>query len=198
MDRLVKEDLEVREAAGIFADAKAFEKTLDELTSSGFDHADISLLASQSAVEAKLGHHYERTSELTDKEGVPRISLVPKSAVGNAQGTLIGGLVYIGALAAAGPIIVAGGSIAAAIGAALAAGGLGGAVGGFLGKLIGDKHSGMMEEQLEHGGLILWVRLKDREHEEKAVAILKKHGATEVDVHTLKVIPPRVPESVLP
>jgi len=168
------------------------------LTSSGFDHADISLLASQSAVEDKLGHRYERTSELTDKEGVPRISLVPKSAVGNAQGTLIGGLVYIGALAAAGPIIVAGGSIAAAIGAAVAAGGAGGLIGGFLGKIIGDKHSGLMEEQLSHGGLVLWVRLHDPEHEEKAVSILKKHGATEVDVHTLRVLPPRVPESVLP
>jgi hypothetical protein len=198
MDRLVKEDLAVREAAGIFDDAKSFEKALDELTGSGFDHADISLLASQSAVEAKLGHRYERTSDLADREGVPRISLVPKSAVGNAQGTLIGGLVYIGALAAAGPIIVAGGSIAAAIGAAVAAGGAGGLLGGFLGKLVGDKHSGLMEEQLQHGGLILWVSLKDPEHEEKAVAILKRNGAKEVDVHTLKVVPPRVPESVLP
>lgn len=198
MDRLVKEDLAVREAAGIFADAKSFEAALDELTSSGFDHADISLLASQAAVEAKLGHQYERTSDIIDQEGVPRISLVPKSAVGNAQGTLIGGLVYIGALAAAGPIIVAGGSIAAAIGAAIAAGGAGGVVGGFLGKLIGDKHSSVMEEQLEHGGLIIWVRLRDPEHEEKAVSILRKHAAKDVDVHTLKVIPPRVPESVLP
>jgi len=198
MDRLVEENLTVREAAGIFEDAEAFEKASGELLSSGFDHADISLLASQSAIEAKLGHRYERTADVVDQEGVPRISLVPKSAVGNAQGALIGGLVYVGALAAAGPILVAGGSIAAAIGAAVLAGGAGGAIGGFLGKLVGDKHSQLMEEQLEHGGLVLWVTLHDQAHEEKAIAILKKRGAKEVNVHTLTVTPPRVPESILP
>src|ERR1700679_2402578 len=102
------EALSVREVAGIFDTADAFKSTIEDLLSSGFDHAEISLLGSQSAVEEKLGYRYESTSELADKEGVPRISRMPESAVGNAQGMLIGGLVYVGALAVAGPILIAG------------------------------------------------------------------------------------------
>jgi len=179
---------EVREAVGIFEDHKAFEKAIEDLLSAGFDRADISLLASQSAVEDKLGHRYERTADVAEKEGVPRISLIPKSDVGNAQGLLIGGLIYVGALAVAGPIIVAGGSIAAAIAAGLAAGGAGGVVGGFLGKLVGDQHSKLIEEQLTRGGLVVWVRLRDAAHETRALDILRNHGAVEVDAHTLPVL----------
>lgn len=192
------EPLSVREVAGIFETAETFKSAIEDLLSSGFDHAEISLLGAQSAVEEKLGYRYETTSELVEKEGLPRISRLPDSAVGNAQGMLIGGLVYVGALAVAGPIIIAGGGIAAAVGAALVAGGAGGVVGGFLGKLVGDKHSELFEEQLARGGLILWVRLRDEMHEKRAVAILRDHGATQVDVHTLAVQPPEPGKSILP
>jgi hypothetical protein len=192
------EELSVREAAGIFETADSFKSAIEDLLSSGFDHAEISLLGSQSAVEEKLGYRYETTSELVDKEGVPRISRMPESAVGNAQGLLIGGLVYVGALAVAGPILTAGGSLAVAIGGALVAGGAGGAVGGFLGKLVGDKHSQLIDEQLARGGLILWVSLRDEMHEKRAVAILRDHGATSVDVHSLVVKPAEPGKSILP
>jgi hypothetical protein len=108
------EELSVREAAGIFETAESFKSAIEDLLSSGFDHAEISLLGSQSAVEQKLGYRYETTSELVEMEGLPRISRLPESAVGNAQGLLIGGLVYVGALAVAGPILIAGGSLAVA------------------------------------------------------------------------------------
>jgi len=186
----MEKELSLREAAGIFDDPADFDRAIEELLSSGFDRAEISVLASQAAVEAKLGHRYERTADVLDEQGVPRISLIPKADVGNAKGLLIGGLVYIGALAAAGPIIVAGGSVAAAVGAALAAGGTGGVVGGFLGKLIGDTHGKLIEEQLEKGGLVLWVSLRDEAHERRAIDILRKHHASEIEAHTL-LVPPK-------
>jgi hypothetical protein len=52
----------VREAVGVFESAEKFQEAIDELMSSGFDRAEISLLASESAVEQKLGHKYKRRS----------------------------------------------------------------------------------------------------------------------------------------
>ena len=52
------------EAVGVFDDAESLEAAVDELLSSGFNQAEISLLASESAVERKLGHRFEKVSEL--------------------------------------------------------------------------------------------------------------------------------------
>ena len=96
------------EVVAVFHTAESLESAVDELLSSGFDRAEISLLASERAVEAKLGHRYQRTSELIDLDGVPRTAFVSSAAIGDAEGGLIGGLAYVGATVAAGVAVVAG------------------------------------------------------------------------------------------
>lgn len=65
-----------REAVGIFHEAAALDAARDELLGAGFDRADLSLLASERAVEEKLGHRYERTSALADDPAAPRAAYV--------------------------------------------------------------------------------------------------------------------------
>ena len=65
------------------------------------------------------------------------------------------------------------------------AGGAGGVFGAALGKLIGDHHARHLQEQLDHGGLLLWVGTRDDEHEARAVKILSRHSAHDVHLHAL-------------
>ena len=46
----------VREAVGAFHSADGFQGAIDELLQSGFHRAELSLLASDHAVDEKLGH----------------------------------------------------------------------------------------------------------------------------------------------
>ena len=46
----------VREAVGVFNRSEDLQDAIDELLSSGLDRAELSLLASEHAVEDKLGH----------------------------------------------------------------------------------------------------------------------------------------------
>ena len=46
----------VIEAVAIFNSVGSLEETIDELMSTGFDRADVSLLAASEAVEKRLGH----------------------------------------------------------------------------------------------------------------------------------------------
>jgi hypothetical protein len=80
-------------------------------------------------VEEKLGHRYEKVSALAEDPTVPRAGYVSTEAIGGAEGGLIGGLMYVGAAAAAGAIVVSGGTLAAGITAAVLAGGAGGLIG---------------------------------------------------------------------
>lgn len=180
------------EAVGVFDAAAALQEAIDELLISGFNQAEVSLLSSEKAVEEKLGHAYKKVTELEDDSSVPRAAYVSVESIGDAEGATIGGLVYIGAVSAAGAVVASGGTLAAVISAVALASGIGGLIGTRLAQLIEDHHARYLAEQLDHGGLLLWVRTRDKEHERLAVEILSKHSAHDVHLHDLTSISSQV------
>jgi hypothetical protein len=188
-DRVAK----VREAVGVFHDRNSFQAAVDELLNSGFDRADLGLLASTRAVEEKLGHLYEKVSELEDDPRVPRAAFIGRDSMVEGRTGIVGGLAYIGALAAIGAVVASGGTLAWTIAAAVVAGGGGGLLGGVAARWLGRERAKTIQDQLDHGGLLLWVRLRDVTHERRAVDILRMHSAADVHVHELPVA--AVPEA---
>jgi len=175
-----------REAVGVFHDVSSFETTIDELLSSGFDRAEISLLADSKAVEEKLGHSYAKVQELEDDPDVPRAVYVGREGVAQGQAGIIGGLFLLGSFAATGMVVASGGTLAAVVIAAAAAGGGAGIVGTAIASRLGSHHTEHIKGQLKKGGLLLWVGIRDDAHETRAVEILTKHGADDVHVHDIR------------
>lgn len=175
----------VSEAVGIFHHSVDLQEAIDELLSSGFHRAQLGLLASEAAVKEKLGDRFIDVITLADDTAAPRSAYVSPEAIGGAEGGLIGGLVYVGAAAAAGAVMASGGTLIAVIVATVLAGGTGGFIGSVLAQWIGDRHGQHLQEQIDLGGLLLWVRAWNIEDEKRAAAILKKHSGREVHVHTL-------------
>jgi outer membrane lipoprotein SlyB len=175
----------IREAVGVFHDPDRLQEAIDELLSSGFDRAELSLLAGELAVEEKLGHRYRKVAELEDDARVPCTAYVSLESIGDAEGGLIGGLMYIGAVVAGGAAVASGGTLAGAFLAAAMAGGAGGLLGSALAKLIDYHHADYLHRQLDKGGLLLWVHLRDPEHEQRARRILERHSGEDVHVHEL-------------
>jgi hypothetical protein len=176
---------QVREAVGVFHDAGAFERAADELMMSGFGRADLSILAGDAAVREKLGHVVTSVRELEDDPEVPTKAYVGREDYGDAEGGLVGGLLYVGALAGMLPVLASGGAIATAILTTVVGGATGGSLGGVLAQSLGRHHAHALDEQLKKGGLLLWVRTRDDAHEQRASEILERHGAEDVHVHGL-------------
>ena len=168
----------VCEVVGVFHNPEDLESAIDELLSSGFDRAEISLLASEDAVATKLGGYYRPTGELADDPAVPRAAFVSTAAIGDAEGALIGGLGYVGATVAIGAVVMSGGALAAAVAAAALAGGAGGLIGG-------HHHAAYLHDQIDNGGLLLWVRAWNESDEARALEIIGRHAADKV--HSLSV-----------
>ena len=112
-----------REAVGIFHDEKSLRSAADALMISGFDRSYLSLLASDKAVDQKLGHHYDRVAELEDDPDVPTQAYVGSDSRVEGQAAVIGGLVYVGAIASIGAIVASGGTATIALIGAMVAGG---------------------------------------------------------------------------
>jgi hypothetical protein len=72
--------------------------------------------------------------------------------------------------------------VAAAVTAAAIGGGL---LSTALGHWLDRRDAEWVQEQLDRGGLLLWVRTPDAERERRAVEILRRHSAHDVHVHQL-------------
>ena len=175
----------VREAVGFFHKADDLFEAVSELASSGFNRAEMSVLARESLLEGHMKGDYEDVHNAAEDPGTPREPVVADTDVRQMRTLAAGTAGTVGALAAAGLTILTGGAAAAAIAAAAAAGlGSAGAV-EVLGRQVTEGERDLLREQIERGGILLWVRTRDREHERRATEILKRNGATEVHVHDI-------------
>jgi hypothetical protein len=172
----------VNEAVAVFHDVSALDAAVDELRKAGFRRGDISLLASEDAVEKKLGHRYERIEELEDDPDAPRVVYKTRASVGESEDLIIGSMTYLPAVVAAGTVVATAGVVAAAVTGTAIAGAL---IGTVLAHWLDRQQAEWLQEQLDHGGLLLWVRTPDAEAEQKAMTILRRHSAHDVHIHRL-------------
>jgi hypothetical protein len=173
----------VREAVGLFDNIASLQDAVRELENTAFPRHDISVLGNRRNIEEKFGTASVHPVVVEGNAEAPRQSPVRPEEQGVGTGALVGGAAYVGAVAAA---IAAGGVSIPATLAAVALGGGGGALaGGVVAKILGDHYKHEIEEQVEKGGLLLWVRTPDKQRESLACTIMQAHGARYVKVHTI-------------
>ena len=158
------------------------QNAIDDLLSAGFDRAELRFLAGAHTVEHKLGHAYRKVSDIADDLNVPRAAYVSTEAIGGAQGALIGGLFYVGPSWPGSGRGFRGRS----------RGGIcrsrnrrrrGRVVGSLLAHALGDHHANDLQEQIERGGLLLWVHSRDEDHQARSIGILKMYCGDNVHIH---------------
>ncbi|MGH9630130.1 MAG: hypothetical protein ACRD7E_17575 [Bryobacteraceae bacterium] len=158
-----------RTVVGLFRDAREAEAVVNDLAESGFSKGDVSLVVKQSG-----GQILESPES---KEADVSTSAGAGAALGGAAGLLLG-LAAL-ALPGIGPIVAAG-----PLAAALTGAGVGAAAGGMLGALsemgVPESEAGHYAEGIKRGGTLVVVRA-DGDGAEKALAILNRHGAVDVD-----------------
>lgn len=175
---------QLREAVVVFGTEGSLKSAIDQLLTSGFNRADLSVLGAD-GLEAKLNRDDAvSTKDLADTPDAPREDYEAGETHGAAQGALVGGLAYVGAVAAAGLVAATGGALALAIGAAALAGGSG-AVGAVLASAVGKAHKDRYTEQLASNGVILWVHTANADAEREATRILNAHGGSDVHIHEI-------------
>jgi len=63
--------------------------------------------------------------------------------------------------------------------------GAGGLIGAALARFIGHEHAKHLDQHLQHGGLLLWIRTRDADCEQRALEILRHHSARDVHLHQI-------------
>ena len=176
----------VKEAVGIFDDNNKLQASIDELSISGFERQEISVIGSESAMQKKFKVSFKNPKQLVDNPKTPRGINVSTEEIGVAEGAVISGGVLVGVVAS---LIAAGGvAVHSSIPAAIIGVTAGTALGGVIAQLIGSSHAEKLNKQIEKGGLVLWVRTSNKTKEKLASSILQKHGATDVHIHDIQIL----------
>lgn len=175
----------MREAVAVFDDPEALKSAVSELQGNGFNRADISFLARDGLLTGHVKARYGEAGAVEDDPAVPREAVIEETDIRQRRTLEVSMAATIAAFAAAGFTVMSGGATLAAAGAAAAAmGGVGG-LGALIGKAMGTGQKTFLREQLERGGILLWVRTPDADAETRACAILRRHAAHDVHVHEI-------------
>jgi transposase len=166
----------IREVVGVFDSVEALEKTVYDLETHGFDRAAFSVLGNETAVERKLGHRYSRIQEMEDEPRAPRETFFSHISRLEADYLPAPVLASMGVLAVAG----AGGALAM-----LVAAGTGAALGAALSRIFHMHNAERIAEQLERGGLLLWVNVHSDHEEQIAKQALGVNAAHDIHVHEI-------------
>lgn len=175
--------IQVPEAVGVFDSFEALQAAYYDLHIAGFSRYDMSLLGAETVLRDKLGKGYWRAEDLEDDPRAPRAAFVSEEAIGELEGAIIGGFLFLGSYIAMAAMLTPVSTLAASI-AAVAIGGSPAAVlGSLLARRVGKHHKDYYADQVRHGGILLWVRVADKAREDLAVKIMKGHSGRDVHVH---------------
>ena len=171
------------EAVGVFDGFEQLQAAMYDLLMAGFSRYDISVLASQEAVTEKFGHRFWTAEDLADDPDAPRAAFVSEEAVGELEGAIAGGFLFLGSAIAMTVLLTPASTLLGSV-AAVAIGGTPGAVLGTLfARRVGKHHREYYETQVAHGGILVWVRTDSPDKERRAVEIMKAHSGRDVHVH---------------
>ncbi len=177
----------VREAVGAFRSPEALETAVSELASAGWDKSEMSLLAQESVLQPGVPAHGQDMRSAADEPEVVRSPVVEDEDIRQGRTLATSMAAVIAAFAASGiTILTGGGALAAAAGAAAAGGGAAAAV-NTIGRWVSGNRSEFLRDQVEQGGILLWVMVHDPEQERVATDILRRCGATDVHVHEIPI-----------
>ena len=177
----------IREAVGIFRDAQHLKDAIKDLRTSGFEPEELALLASAQVVERSLGDLYARTNASADSPQAPAVAFIGRESEGETASTLGGSLFFVGTSGVMGAVVasaaVLGGAVFAAVGGIV---GLG-VVGALVANIIHQSDAEHLQQQVDEGHILLFVRITDADREQQAMNVLIRHCGVNVKMYEIPV-----------
>jgi hypothetical protein len=175
-----------QEAIGIFFDVDHLKEAIEALVAAGFDRSEVGLLAGARTVRQALGEFYTQTNQFADDPKAPCTAFVANRSNDDTFHALLGGLFFYGATTAAGAAVASAAILGGAVVAAASGVAAIGAAGAIMGLLIHKSDSEFLDEHVDAGHLLLFVRANEPSRGDKAVQILSEHGAYAPKVYTVE------------
>jgi hypothetical protein len=177
------EQITIREAVGLFNNMEDLQDAVSDLEVQTFPREYFSVMGSRHDIKDKFGTSTISPEDVEDSPVMPRQFLVRREEKAIGAGALIGGGAYVGAAGAA--LVASAISLSSILPAVITGSLIGGVFGWVLVKVLSEHFDKSIEAQIRKGGLLLWVKTPDSQHEHIACRVLRDHGAKHVRIHEI-------------
>jgi hypothetical protein len=159
------------------------DAAIAELENTAFPHDSISILANSPQLRKEFGISVVRPEDVEDNPDTPRTVPVHPEEKTIGVAALLGVTVYTAMTAG----VVFFGQAATPIDwiVAIVFGATSGVIIGLAAYVYSRHTKRLRNEQLEAGGIVMWVRTPSEEREQLARGILMKHGARDVHINQI-------------
>jgi outer membrane lipoprotein SlyB len=170
----IKKDL-----IGVFFDAHKLEDAISDLHKIGVTEDHLGILCAEESLTGKLGHIYNRVSAQTG-ENDPDTVFVQRESIGSTPYAAIGGLSFVASAIGGGAIVASAGIFGGALAAATAGPVVVGLAGLLAGTLMSKTDSESLQEQVDSGHILLFVRTGENRFKDEVSKLLEKHSAVKI------------------
>lgn len=167
---------------GLFDRSADADAAIAELTASGVDATELSVVLADQRADAKFS--LEEGSHVGEGAAIG-------AGIGGGIGALVAGFAAAGAIATGGAGVIVAGPLVAALAGAGAGAATGGAVGGLIGLGIPEHEIKFYEDSVARGSVLLGARVP-REDASRTKALFERHRATKVTSHGCELAGPAV------
>ncbi|SHG24569.1 hypothetical protein SAMN02745157_3793 [Kaistia soli DSM 19436] len=168
-----------REIVAIFSDEASLNNAVDDLMEIGVTRADLSVLARRDELAGVP------TEKLEDNASTPRSAYASPDARTEGLAAVTGGPALVAGLGGAWAVGAVGAALVPAIAITAGSAAALGAVGLLFVRFFGRKHAAHIQDQIDAGGLLLWIHAPEPSGDTAILDILAKRGARHVHVHVL-------------
>jgi hypothetical protein len=177
----------VREVTGVFYSREALDTATNELLLAGFGRSDIDVLNAARELQEGVEGTYIPHKELPDVPSAPRWPFIGRDDVTALNVTIAAIVGSAAAMGTAYLVMASGGSATQAATCAALLGIIAGGVAFSLAGFAFRRKREDFEEQSAWRGLILWVRVRSPEQEDRAQEILRAYGGRVVRAHEIDI-----------
>jgi len=160
---------------GLFETKEDANRAADELVREGFTHEQVGVIAGHQLSQAD-----EHVTAPEDSEAKVVEAVGKGLGFGGILGAIAGGTAAL-LFPGVGPVVIGGALASVFVGAGLGAS-VGGVMAGLMSAGVDESDARLFEEGLRHGGVVLTVHT-DEAHTRRAVEILDRNGALDMDEH---------------
>lgn len=176
----------LRETVGAFSEAENLEAAITRLKSAGLQSSQLGLMAHSGSVSEKLSHLYDEVAWDGDCEKCPEVLFVERDSAKTAVNAFLGGLGAVASAAAGGAIVASAAITTGPIGAAAAGATVVTGIGALATTVISESDAQMLQNRLEEGQILLFVKPEDADQEVLAREVIDTYATSESELVEIK------------
>lgn len=169
-----------REATAVFPDEASLNRAVDALMQAGLTQEDMSVLAHDKHLSGS-----QSADQLADSDKADITAFETQDSRTEGQAAIVGTPALLAGLGAALAISTVGTALIPAFVVTAGSTIVGGGVGAILARVFGRKHADYIQQQIQDGGIVLWVRTEDEAQDNVVLGILKENGGKNAHIHKI-------------